>query len=116
MRVVGMRVIGVSVALLIATIAPTVCAEPHVDYTSRVKPILSSRCYACHGALQQKSGLRLDTGASALKGGRHGPDVVPGKSVESRLILAVTGAAGVEKMPAEGDRLTVEQIAVLRAW
>src|SRR3954451_19566820 len=32
-----------------------------VDYLRDVKPLLSKHCYACHGALKQKAGLRLDT-------------------------------------------------------
>ena len=38
--------------------------EP-IDYVREVKPILARRCYACHGALKQKSELRLDTVAAA---------------------------------------------------
>src|SRR5205807_7713406 len=50
------------------------------------------------------------------KGGSGGPAIVPGKSGESLLIDAVTGADGVEKMPPEGEPLTPEQIARLRLW
>ena len=32
-----------------------------VDYLSQIKPILSTKCYACHGVLKQKSKLRLET-------------------------------------------------------
>ena len=32
-----------------------------VDYAKDIKPLLKERCYACHGALKQKAGLRLDT-------------------------------------------------------
>ncbi len=43
-----------------------------VDYMRlTIKPILSKRCYACHGGLQQKAGLRLDTAALDEKGGRQ---------------------------------------------
>jgi hypothetical protein len=34
-----------------------------VDYVRDIKPVLSKRCYSCHGGLQQKAGLRLDTAA-----------------------------------------------------
>src|SRR5579862_4774576 len=82
-------------------------AEP-VDYVQDIKPILSRRCYACHGALQQKHELRLDTAALALKGGEGGPAFVPGKSAESLLIDAITGANGVTKMPPQGEPLSAE--------
>ena len=32
-----------------------------VDYSSQIKPLLKQKCYACHGGLKQKAGLRLDT-------------------------------------------------------
>ena len=51
-----------------------------VDYSRDVKPILSNRCYDCHGALKHKAGLRLDTAALMRKGGDSGPAVVPGNS------------------------------------
>ncbi len=43
------------------------------DYVRDVKPLLAKHCYACHGALKQKSGLRLDTVALMRKGGDSGP-------------------------------------------
>lgn len=87
-----------------------------VDYVQDIKPILSRRCYSCHGALQQKNGLRLDTAVLAKKGGSAGAAVVPGKVDESLLIDAVTGADGIKKMPPEGEPLTEEQIGKLRKW
>src|SRR5262249_46487530 len=91
-------------------------AEP-IDYRRDVKPILSSRCYPCHGALRQRAGLRLDTGALIRKGSRGGPVVVPGKSDESLLLDAVTGKDRPRMPPQkEGPALTEKQIAVLRAW
>jgi hypothetical protein len=88
-----------------------------VDYLRDVKPLLKARCYACHGALQQKAKLRLDTAASIRKGGRSGPAVVVGKSGESVLIEAVTGNDR-RRMPPEdqGEALSDSQITLLRAW
>jgi len=106
-------------ALSICICAATAWAdEPSdpVDYVQDIKPILSRRCSSCHGALKQKNELRLDTAALAIKGGSGGPAIVPGKSGESLLIDAVTAADGVKLMPPEGEPLTAEQIAKLRAW
>ena len=102
-------------ALTATTVFGDEPADP-VDYVQDVKPILSRRCYSCHGALKQKNDLRLDTAALAKQGGSGGPALVPGKSDESLLIDAVTGAEGVKKMPPDGEPLTAEQIAKLRAW
>ena len=49
-------------------------AEP-VDYLRDIQPVLKARCFACHGALQQKANLRVDTVASLVRGGDSGPAV-----------------------------------------
>jgi mono/diheme cytochrome c family protein len=90
-------------------------AEP-LDYLGDIKPILAKNCYACHGADKQRSGLRLDTAAALLRGGNSGPAIVPGKSAQSLLIKAVTGADDVKAMPPRGDRLSPAQVTRLRAW
>lgn len=110
------RIVSLAVVLLSAGTSTAAAPPEAVDYVQDVKPILSRRCYSCHGALKQKNDLRVDTAALAIKGGSSGPSIVAGKSGESLLIDAVTGAEGVKKMPPEGDPLTVEQIAILRAW
>jgi hypothetical protein len=104
--------------LLVACLAlPRIAmAAEGIDYVRDVKPILSRRCYTCHGALKQKNGLRLDTAALAAEGGDGGPAVVAGKSDESLLIDAITGANGVPKMPPEGEPLKPEEIETLRKW
>jgi hypothetical protein len=90
-------------------------AEP-VDYSRDIQPILSQHCTSCHGAKKQHANLRLDSVRAARLGGDSGPAVVPGKSADSRLIQAVTGAADVAAMPPKGPRLGARDIARLRAW
>ena len=42
--------------------------------------VLEGRCFECHGAEMQKSGLRLDSMVGTLKGGDSGEKtIVPGK-------------------------------------
>ena len=88
-----------------------------VDFVREVQPIFEKNCVKCHGPEKQKSGYRLDVRAVALTGGEeHAPNIVPGKSAESPLIRFVAGLDADVKMPPKGDALTVEQVAVLRAW
>ena len=79
------------------------------DYTRDVEPLLAKRCYMCHGAQQQMSGLRLDRQDSAAR------VIQPGRSADSRLMQMVSGDAK-KVMPPVGDRLTAAQVAMLRAW
>ena len=87
-----------------------------VDFAKEVQPLLAERCYGCHGPKKQESGLRLDDKTAALKGGETGAAIVPGKGVESLLVQAIAQARDDIKMPKKGDRLTAEQVGLLRAW
>ena len=86
-------------------------AEP--DYAKDIKPLLKSRCYACHGALKQKSGLRLDTVALMRKGGESGSVIDPAAAI---LLDRVTATDKDDRMPPEGAALSAEEIAKLKAW
>jgi hypothetical protein len=98
-----------------ATLAGPV--DYQVDYQVDVKPLLNKRCGACHGALQQKNGLRLDTAAAMRVGGESGPAIVPGKPADSLLIQAATGEAGFRMPPAgDGTPLTDAEIDILSRW
>ncbi|MCX7422801.1 MAG: DUF1549 domain-containing protein, partial [Planctomycetia bacterium] len=87
-----------------------------IDFVKEVQPIFAAKCDSCHGAKKQESAYRLDHKATAFKGGDIGPAILPDKSAESPLIRYVAGLDADIKMPPEGDRLSSEQIAVLRAW
>jgi hypothetical protein len=86
-----------------------------VDYEREIKPLLKERCYACHGALKQKAGLRVDTVAGMRQGGEEG-DVLAG---ERALLLARVMTTDLdERMPPEGEgaAFTSEQVALLQRW
>jgi mono/diheme cytochrome c family protein len=76
---------------------------PGVDYLTEVKPLMATRCVACHGALQQKGGLRLDTVARMRIGGDSGPAIVAGKPSESPLWQRVAGHGAGRRMPPKGE-------------
>ena len=87
-----------------------------VDFAKDVQPIFEASCWNCHGPKKEESSLRLDRRESALKGGERGGDIVPGQSGQSLLIHAVSGLDQELKMPKKGEKLTAEQVGVLRAW
>lgn len=91
-------------------------ADEGVDYLQSIKPVLHERCTACHGALKQEAGLRLDTAALAKSGGDSGPAIISGDAASSLMIQRVAAADEAERMPPEGKPLMPEQIAALRAW
>ena len=88
-----------------------------VDFARDIQPIFIKRCYECHGPDTQKSKLRLDRKADALRGGKSGePGIVAGHSAASQLILRITAKDPDEMMPPKGDPLPPEQIRLLREW
>src|SRR5262245_22820278 len=89
-----------------------------VDYIRDIKPLLFVKCAACHGALKQQSGLRLDAAQLLKAGGESGPVVVPGDVAGSLLWQHVTAAGGFAQMPpeGEGEHLTAAQLTLIKAW
>jgi len=88
------------------------CAD--LDFTHDVHPIFAARCFACHGGDKRSGGLSLQNYSDSLKGGRNGPAILPGHSADSLLIRRITAKSA--RMPAAGPPLTVEEIAILKAW
>jgi mono/diheme cytochrome c family protein len=91
-------------------------ATTAVDFVKDIQPILAKNCYSCHGPDRQKAELRWDVKAIAFRNGEHGPAIIPGKSAESQMIQLVAGVNPDMLMPQKGERLTSEQIGLLRAW
>jgi hypothetical protein len=110
-----MRLFRLSLVAFLLSAATARAADP-VDFRREVQPILAKHCYECHGPDQQKSGLRLDTVAATKEGGNSGAAVVPGKSGESLLIVAVTGSGDVTQMPEGRPPLAAEDIEKLKLW
>ena len=120
---VGMRAI-IRVLILTVCLSPlgtvTSAAEDrNADFfEKRVRPILVSRCYACHGADESNGGLRLDSRAGWQVGGESGPAAVPGEPDQSLLIQAIRYADKTLQMPPDdaGGKLSDREIAVLTEW
>ncbi len=93
-----------------------------VDFNLHVKPILSDRCFACHGPDKnnQEADLRLDTEAglfAALQEG-EGHVIVPGNLRQSAVYQRITAADPETQMPPPESNLslTPREIAILTRW
>ena len=93
----------------------TPSADRKIDFEKEVQPVLSQKCYSCHGEDAQQSGLRLDKRQNALRGGDYGPVIIPGNSAKSKLIHRLVNGDGGLQMPPTGP-LSDEEIGMLRAW
>lgn len=93
-----------------------------IDYNFHVKPILSDRCFACHGpdAQNRKGDLRLDTeeaARSALVSG-NGFAIVPGQVHKSLLVHRILSDDEEIVMPPPESNLilSLEEKAILYKW
>jgi hypothetical protein len=110
--------IALATALMTLALAAQVSA---VDFNRDIRPILSDRCYACHGPDEgkRKAGLRLDVKEEPFKELKSGNRaIVPGDLAKSALIqrLTTTDPDDVMPPPKTGKPLTPEQIDLFKRW
>lgn len=95
--------------------------RPPVDFNREVRPILSNRCFFCHGPDEgeRQAGLRLDQRESALQAHDSGEiAIVPGDADASELIVRIASDDESLRMPPaeHGEALTKAEIETLRRW
>jgi hypothetical protein len=108
------------VAGLLASALGAAAAEKElperIEYNRDVRPILSDKCFLCHGpdAGSRKAKLRLDRREDALAKGAF----IPGKPAESELLLRVSSKESDEVMPPPETHksIDVRERAILERW
>src|SRR5688500_506063 len=110
---------GLTLPAGLAAAAPAAPAQT-VDYARDVLPILSAKCYHCHGpdeAARQKD-LRLDRKDGAFRVEEGVAVIVPGKPAESELVRRTTSTDPDEVMPPADDirKLSAKEIDTLKRW
>ena len=109
-----------AIILLIAAGAFGADAQPQVDFTRDVRPILSDKCFHCHGPdpKDRQADMRLDVWETHGDISGAEAEVMPGKPADSELIARITDDDPDVRMPPadSGKELTPEQIETLRAW
>ncbi len=95
-------------------------AQAKVDFNRDIRPILSNKCFACHGPDEKhrKTKMRLDTQDGARTELESGdPLIVPGKSSKSELFQRVSSDdPGLQMPPDEEAHLTEAQVALIKRW
>jgi len=91
------------------------CASAEVRFNRDIRPILSDRCFPCHGpdAANRKTALRFDVEAGAK------PAIVAGDAAKSPLMQRVISTNKTLRMPPAylgHDRLPDKEIELLRQW
>ena len=91
-----------------------------IDYNRDIRPLLSEKCFACHGhdpkAIQ--AGLRLDRRDGATKllaSGQHA--IVPGSLTQSELVQRISSVGPIQMPPPDSHKiLSSSDKATLKLW
>lgn len=93
-------------------------ATARVNYSRDVLPILSDKCFKCHGpdSNSRMAGMRLDTsaGAFANRGGKY--PIVPGKPHDSLIVQRINLSDDPMPPRSSGKSLTKAEINTLTKW
>ena len=104
---------------------PSVGAElpETVDFNFHIRPLLSDRCYTCHGpdAEDREADLRLDQEESAfaaLEGGSASHVITPGDPEQSEVYLRIASQDADLRMPPADSNLslTSDEVQLIRKW
>lgn len=88
-----------------------------VSFAKDIAPILLEKCVACHGATQPQGGYQLHTFAALMKPGDSTLNPVTAGDVDdSELLRLVSETDKTSWMPKEGERLSQDQIDLIRRW
>jgi hypothetical protein len=90
-------------------------AEPKVNYTDHVLPLLREKCLGCHNGDKARGGLDASNFVKLMEGGSSGAVVKPGDPDDSRLYTLAAHKAE-PKMPPKSDPLPAEQLATISRW
>ena len=116
-RVLGLPILAALIFFSCQEKSGTIAAIDSVDYNLHIRPILSDRCFKCHGpdANARKADLRLDTyeGAmAALKDNPAAHAIVAGKPESSEVYLRISTADTSEIMPPVKSNLKLSEYEI----
>ena len=107
------------ILLITCLISPVAAAE--VDFSRDIRPLLSDRCFKCHGyddeTREAELGLHLFPEATRDLGGYQA--IKPGHPEESEILTRLTSDDPDEVMPpavANKPRFSEEEVALIRQW
>ena len=94
-----------------------------VSYNFDIRPILSDKCFICHGpdANKRQAGLRLDIEEEAYKALTENPGahaIVPGDPMSSQVFLRISSEDSTWRMPPLESNLSLSthEVTLIRKW
>jgi len=102
-------------ASMIAVTAGLRASDASPTFNGEIAPILQKNCLACHSSAAKMGGLVMGSYDALMKGGAHGPVIVPGQADASRLVEMLEGRIQ-PRMPFNSDSLPPADIAIIKTW
>lgn len=92
-----------------------ITAEQEKFFEEKIRPVLATKCWECHGTKKQESGLRLDSRVGILKGGDSGKPAATAGELDKSLLIEAIHHRGDVQMPPE-TKLPATEIAAITEW
>jgi hypothetical protein len=115
------RLLSVACALALeSSVVGAPVPKDQVNFSSRIRPVISAKCFPCHGPddKTRKAKLRLDIREQATKEREGIFPIKPGDLKNSEMIRRITSTDPEEIMPPPkaGHPLTPQEIELLEKW
>ena len=111
---------AVSSLVVSLLLAGSIRAESTVNFNRDIRPILSDKCFLCHGpdANRREAKLRLDTREGATKDLDGYQAIVPGDPDDSEVVVRIYSDDKKEIMPPPKSKksLTQQEKDLIRQW
>ena len=108
MQIVSLRLV------ISAALTSFALAQEKITYDEHVLPVFQQACLNCHNPDKTKGGLDLSSFAGTMKGSSGGKIAEPGDPGST--LISVVQQTAEPKMPPEGDKLSNDQIQILKRW
>ena len=111
----------ISAILLLAIVSlPVHSAEKSISFNRDIRPILSDKCFACHGPDEKtrEADLRLDSFQGATQGGESATPIKPGNPDESEVMARILTDDEDDIMPPPDSykKLDQREKGLIREW
>ncbi|MEI8384290.1 MAG: DUF1549 domain-containing protein, partial [Planctomycetota bacterium] len=114
----AVRIMAVSAIAFV--FANSASASEKIEFNRDIRPILSDKCFICHGpdSAKRKGDLRLDRRDAAIATRDNVAAIVPGKSATSELVRRIsTSDVDLQMPPPDSNlKLTPAEIQLLKRW
>src|SRR5262245_36470357 len=101
-------------------VAGAIAADKPLSFNHDIRPVLSSKCFACHGfdAKKREADLRLDVPEGALADRDGTPAITPGLLEKSEVWRRINSTDEDEMMPppAAKKQLTTGERELIKRW